>query len=62
MLQLQCLPKSCVTALLLGVCFCCLRQQVEDGISAAAEDRVLAEFYVEMMLIMLLKFWWWCWF
>jgi len=35
---------------------------VDDGISAGTEDRVLAEFWVEMMLmqVMLLTFRWCC--
>jgi hypothetical protein len=37
---------------------------MDDGISAGTEDRALAEFYIEVMLmqvIMLLTFWWCCW-
>ena len=52
------------TASLLGVCFCCWRQEVDDWISAGNEDRVLAEFWVEMMamqMIVLLMCRWWCW-
>jgi len=51
------------TASLLRACFCCWRQEVDDWISAGTEDRVSAEFYVEIMLmqmIRLLTFRWWC--
>ena len=53
-----------VTAWLLVVCCCCWRQEVDGGNSAGTEGRLLAEFYVEMMLmevIMLLTFRWCCW-